>query len=178
MNDASNTISGDAHCDADGHQVDDRHSAGVSPALSRLSALVGKELGVSEWFAIEQNSINAFADVTGDWQSIHVDEELARSGPFGRTIAHGFLTLSLLSAWAFNILPAVEGQQNSVNYGLNSVRFITPVRCGERIRGRFTLKQVTPRSATSLQLTLSVVVEIEDHPKPALVAEWLTLINT
>ncbi|MBN3788541.1 MaoC family dehydratase [Burkholderia sp. Ac-20353] len=178
MHDASSTTSGKPDGNPDGRTTDSHHNAGAPLTLSQLSALIDKELGESEWFAIDQPSINAFADVTGDWQSIHVDEELARVGPFGGTIAHGFLTLSLLSAMAFNVLPTLDGQQNSVNYGLNSVRFITPVRSGERVRGRFTLKQVTQRSITSIQLTIGVVVEIEDHQKPALVAEWLTLINT
>ncbi|OXI33549.1 MaoC family dehydratase [Burkholderia aenigmatica] len=178
MLDESSTTSGKRGDNPTGSATDGQLDTGAPLALTQLSALVDHELGVSEWFAIDQGSINAFADVTGDWQSIHVDEELARAGPFGGTIAHGFLTLSLLSAMAFKVLPTLDGQQNSVNYGLNSVRFITPVRSGERVRGRFTLKQVTERSVTSIQLTIGVVVEIDGHHKPALVAEWLTLINT
>ncbi|GAB3630035.1 dehydratase [Pandoraea terrae] len=145
---------------------------------SQLSALVGEALGVSEWICVDQASINAFADVTRDWQAIHVDEEAALTSPFGGTIAHGFLTLSLLSAMAYDVLPTLEGQRTSVNYGLNSLRFVMPVRSGERVRGRFTLKQVMERGHGSCQLTIGVAVEIEHQPKPALVAEWLTLINT
>ncbi|WP_245643788.1 MaoC family dehydratase [Paraburkholderia oxyphila] len=166
-------------------KVGQERSAGAEgyrdrPPLSRpqLSARVGSELGVSGWFCIDQGAINAFADVTRDWQPIHIDEEAARSGPFGMTIAHGFLTLSLLSAMALDVLPTLEGQRASVNYGLNNLRFVTPVRSGDRVRGRFTLKNVSERNTRSHLLTIGVVVEIERQPKPALVAEWLTLINS
>lgn len=144
----------------------------------RLLALVGEELGVSEWMCIDQALIDAFADVTRDWQPIHVDVEAARTGPFGGTIAHGFLTLSLLSAMAFDVLSTLGDKRAAVNYGMNSLRFVTPVRSGERVRGRFVLKQIAERSPGNYQLTIGVTVEIEHQPKPALVAEWLTLFNT
>ncbi|MGY2491286.1 MaoC family dehydratase [Cupriavidus sp. CP313] len=152
---------------------------GCAP-LSRqqLVALIGNEMGVSEWISINQASIDAFADVTRDWQPIHVDVEAARAGPFGGTIAHGFLTLSLLSAMGYDAIPTLEGQRAAVNYGINSLRFVTPVRSGERVRGHFVLKQIAERSPGDYQLTIGVTVEIEHQSKPALVAEWLTIINT
>jgi acyl dehydratase len=156
------------------------HSASRRGPLSlmQLPALLGEELGMSDWIQVDQGSINAFADITRDWQSIHVDEAAAREGPFGRTVAHGFLTLSLLSAMSYEVIPAIEGARNFVNYGMNSLRFVAPVRNGERVRGRFTLKQVVERAPGSHQLTFAVTVEIEHQPKPALVAEWLALVNT
>ncbi|CDG75978.1 maoC like domain protein [Acinetobacter sp. 1130196] len=145
--------------------------------IEQLFDLQDKELGVSDWLTIDQAMINAFADVTRDWQFIHIDTEKAKQTPFGGTIAHGFLTLSLLSAMAAEVLPSVEGQTSSVNYGMNNLRFLSPVPSGHRVRGRFTLKQIIEKRAGSYQLTLGVTVEIENHPKPALVAEWLTLMN-
>ncbi|WP_431825225.1 MaoC family dehydratase [Burkholderia sp. F1] len=178
MRDTSGMATGAGGNDSndDAHVVVSHGRAALS--RSQLSALVGEELGVSQWICIDQASINAFGDVTRDWQPIHVDEEAARAGPFGGTIAHGFLTLSLLSAMAYGVIPALEGQRAAVNYGMNSLRFVTPVRSGERVRGRFVLKQVTERSLGNYQLTIGVAVEIEHQPKPALVAEWLTLVST
>lgn len=148
-----------------------------SLSIVEFSDLVGKELGVSEWRLLDQESINAFADVTRDWQPIHVDEAAAREGPFGRTVAHGFLTLSLLSTMAYEVISPLEGQRGTVNYGINSLRFVAPVRSGERVRGRFVLKQVIERASSSVQFTFGVTVEIEHGPKPAIVAEWLTLAS-
>ena len=145
--------------------------------LEAFSALEGKELGVSEWILVSQESINAFADATRDWQYIHVDEKAARNGPFGGTIAHGFLTLSLLSAMSAGVIPTLAGTTSSVNYGFNSLRFVSPVRSGEHVRGRFGLKAVTRRSENSYQLTVSVSVEIEQKVKPALVGEWVIIAN-
>ena len=145
--------------------------------VERLFELQGKALGVSDWFEINQSMINAFADVTQDWQFIHVDEEKARQSPFGHTIAHGFLTLSLLSAMAEKVLPAIQGQTSSVNYGMNNLRFLSPVVSGSRVRGCFSLKSIVEKGVNRYQLTLDVSVEIENQTKPALVAEWLTLIN-
>ncbi|MDN8247076.1 MaoC family dehydratase [Acinetobacter baumannii] len=146
-------------------------------SIEQLLDLQGQALGSSDWITIEQSMINMFADVTRDRQFIHVDEEAARQTPFGGTIAHGFLTLSLLSAMAAQVLPTVKGQQSSVNYGLNSVRFISPVHSGKRVRGNFHLKHVSEKNQSSYQLTMEVSVEIENQAKPALVAEWLTLVN-
>jgi acyl dehydratase len=143
--------------------------------LSQLQAMTGKEVGVSRWFLIDQKRIDAFADATEDWQFIHVDPEAAKATPFGATIAHGFLTLSMLSAIAYDALPKVAGLALGVNYGFDKVRFVAPVRAGRRIRGRFTLAGLTQRSPREWQSRSAVTVEIEGEDKPALIAEWLTL---
>lgn len=146
-------------------------------SIEQLSELQGTELGISDWFEITQETINRFADVTQDWQFIHVDAERAQQSQFGGTIAHGFLTLSLLSAMAEQVLPVIETQKSSVNYGMNKLRFISPVPSGSRVRGRFCLKNIVEKDAGRYQLTFDVAVEIENQTKSALVAEWLTLIN-
>ena len=139
--------------------------------------LVGREVGVSSWHVIDQNRIDAFADVTADHQFIHVDRARAASEtPFGTTIAHGFLSLSLLSAFAYEVLPSVEGTAMSVNYGFDKLRFVSPVRSGSRVRGRFTLLEAKPRSPKELLSRTNVTVEIEGEAKPALVADWLGLL--
>lgn len=143
--------------------------------LEALRAKVGGEFGVSRWFEVSQARIDAFADVIEDWQFIHVDPVAARQTAFGGAIAHGFLTLSMLSAMAYDALPKVEGAAHGVNYGFDKVRFLAPVPAGARIRARFRLVNIIERSATELQLRLSVEVEIEGAAKPALAAEWLTL---
>lgn len=140
-------------------------------------SLVGSEVGVSNWMLIDQERIDAFAQATLDRQFIHVDPVAAGASVFGGTIAHGFLTLSLLSALAMEALPAVCGVSTRVNYGFNSVRFVSPVRSGSRIRGRFSLLAVTDRSPGVAQLTVGATVEIENESKPALVAEWLSLFH-
>jgi acyl dehydratase len=137
--------------------------------------LLGQELGVSDWITIDQARIDAFADVTDDHQYIHVDAERAKSSPFGGTIAHGFLTLSLLSRMAYDVAPAVEGVVAQLNYGLNKVRFVMPVKSGERVRGRFVLKQIEERAPTQMLITHDVTVEIEGTARPALVAQWLSV---
>ena len=138
-------------------------------------AQVGHELGVSDWITIDQARIDAFAECTGDHQFIHVDPEKAKATPFGTTIAHGYLTLSLLSAMAYGAMPGVEGTKMGVNYGLNKVRFMAPVKSGRRVRGRFKLADVSERSPGVLQSTVEVTVEIDGEDKPALIAEWVTL---
>lgn len=138
-----------------------------------LVARVGEELGVSEWVLVDQARINAFADATEDWQFIHVDPEKARETPFGGTIAHGFLTLSLLSKMAYEVAPVLDGVQAAVNYGFDKVRFLHPVRAGDRIRGRFRLADVTAKDPNRWLLRYSVAVEIEAGGRTALVAEWL-----
>src|ERR1700712_1533876 len=120
-------------------------------SLASLEARVGTEIGVSRWFEVTQARINAFADATEDWQFIHVDPEAAKATPFGATIAHGFLTLSMLSAIAYDALPKVSGLAMGVNYGFEKVRFVAPVRAGRRIRGRFALAGLTKRSAKEWQ---------------------------
>jgi acyl dehydratase len=139
-----------------------------------LASLVGHSF-VSRWMIVDQERIDAFAKVTEDEQFIHVDPERAGATAFGGTVAHGFLTLSLLSAMAYSALPRIEGAVHGVNYGFDRVRFIHPVRSGSRVRGRFTLQAVTPRSAREWQLSYEVSVEIEGAQKPALVATWLTM---
>ncbi|MEN8313164.1 MaoC family dehydratase [Acinetobacter baumannii] len=146
-------------------------------SIDQLVELQGQELGSSQWMTIDQSMINTFADVTQDHQFIHVDEEAARQTPFGGTIAHGFLTLSLLSAMAAQVLPTVQGQKSGVNYGINNLRFMSPVHSGKRVRGNFHLKKVSQKNKGSYQLIMEVTIEIEDQAKPALVTEWLTLVN-
>ena len=139
-----------------------------------LAQHVGQSF-VSHWLSVDQARIDAFAKVTEDEQFIHVDPVEASATPFGGTIAHGFLTLSLLSVMAYGVLPKIEGVAMGVNYGFDKVRFLHPVRSGARVRGRFTLVAVTQRSAREWQLTYDVSVEIEGASKPALAATWLTM---
>jgi acyl dehydratase len=146
-----------------------------SLTIERYIALAGTEIGVSRWFAIDQQRIDAFAEVTEDRQFIHIDPVAARASPFGGTIAHGFLTLSMLSVLAYDSLPEIEGRAMGVNYGFEKLRFLSPVPAGARIRGRFKLESVTPRSSTEFLSRSHVTVEIEGGAKPALVADWLTL---
>ncbi|WP_199553903.1 MaoC family dehydratase [Sandaracinobacteroides hominis] len=138
-------------------------------------ALKGKDLGVSEWILVDQGRIDKFAEVTGDHQFIHVNPELARQTPFGTTIAHGYLTLSLLSAMAYDVMPGIEGTKMGVNYGLNSLRFLAPVKSGKKVRGNFRMVDVVERSPGAFMTTVEVKVEIEGEDKPALAAEWVTL---
>lgn len=142
-------------------------------AASELSALVGQEIGVSDWILVDQARISAFADCTEDHQFIHVDEEAAKRTPFGGTIAHGFLTLSLMSQMAYQVVPALEGVAMGVNYGLDKVRFLQPVRAGKRVRGRFKLVEASERDRGRWLIKYEVTVEIEGEAKSALVAEWL-----
>jgi len=136
---------------------------------------VGMLLGVSDWIVIEQGMIDQFADVTRDWQFIHIDPVRAKETPFGGTIAHGLFTLSLVSAMSFTAVPAIAGARMIINYGFNSIRFISPVLSGTRVRGSFTLKQFVERQPRQWQSTLDVRVDIENVLKPALIAEWLIL---
>ena len=136
---------------------------------------VGMLLGVSDWIVIEQGIIDQFADVTRDWQFIHIDPVRAKETPFGGTIAHGLFTLSLVSAMSFTAVPAIAGARMVINYGFNSIRFISPVLSGSRVRGSFTLKQFVERQPRQWQSTLDVRVDIENVLKPALIAEWLIL---
>jgi len=141
-------------------------------SLEELEARVGQELGVSPWVPVEQDRIDAFARATDDRQWIHLDRERARASPFGGTIAHGFLTLSLLPHLIEQVI-AVPGGRMTVNYGLNKVRFTAPVPSGSRVRGRFTVLRVE-RLAGGAQVTWSATVEREGAEKPCLVAEWLS----
>src|ERR1700719_1055579 len=136
---------------------------------------VGMLLGVSDWIVIGQGMIDQFSGVPRDLQFIHIDPIRAKETPFGGTIAHGLLTLSLVSAMSFTAVPAIAGAQVGINYGFNSIRFISPVRAGSRVRGSFTLKKFVERQPRQWQSTLDVRVDIENVSRPALIAEWLTL---
>jgi acyl dehydratase len=142
--------------------------------VGALDALVGTELGVSPWFMLDQARIDAFADATLDHQFIHVDVERARETPFGGTIAHGLLTLSLIVHLCLDLVPRLEGTRMLLNYGFNRVRFPTFVRSGSRIRARATLDAAAERGPGQYLLTLAVTIEIEGEAKPAVVAEWLS----
>ena len=140
--------------------------------LARLGNLAGREVGVSDWLVVAQDRIDAFADATGDRQWIHVDAERARTGtPFGATVAHGFLTLSLLSALMRDAV-TVDGPRMTLNYGLNRVRFVSPVPSGARIRARLALATIADME-DSIQATWGVTIEREGGDKPAVVAEWI-----
>jgi acyl dehydratase len=140
-----------------------------------LAAKVGQQLGISDWFLIDQARIDAFADVTLDHQFVHVDPERAKATPFGGTIAHGFLTLSLLVHLCLPFIPEPENRKLVVNYGFDKVRFSAPVKVGKRIRASCTLGEVSERKPGNILMRVDVTVEIEDEGKPALVAEWLSL---
>jgi acyl dehydratase len=143
-------------------------------SIDDLRARIGTELGASEWFEIDQRTIDAFADLTHDHYFIHIDPQRAASStPFGGTIAHGFLTLSMLAPMAYQACPVVAGSKTNVNYGFNKLRFISPVPSGSRIRGRFVLKAFDVHSSGRWQSTYDVKVEIEGKTKPALAAEWI-----
>jgi acyl dehydratase len=144
--------------------------------LAEISDHVGQEIGVSSWLAVGQDRIHAFAEATDDRQFIHVDPEAAAGTPFGGTIAHGFLTLSLLSRMGIEGMLLPNGLKMAVNYGLDRVRFLAPVKSGQRVRGRFVLDSVQEKAAGQWLLRHTVTVEIEDQAKPALTAQWLTLI--
>ena len=145
-------------------------------SIDDIRAKVGVEIGVSSWLTVDQSRINQFADATDDHQFIHVDQELAAQTPFGGTIAHGFLTLSLLSRMAADAMLRPDGIRMGVNYGFEKARFIAPVRSGKRVRGRFTLAAFEEKRPGQFQFTHTVTVEIEGEDKPALTAQWLGLL--
>lgn len=138
-------------------------------------AMVGQEVGVSGWHLVDQKRIDVFADATEDHQFIHVDPVRAGATPFGSTIAHGFLTTSLISVFSYEALPKLDDVAMNVNYGFDKLRFVSPVKSGVRVRGHFTLKEATPRKPKELFTRVGVHVEIEGETKPALVADWLAL---
>jgi acyl dehydratase len=140
-----------------------------------LEAKVGQKLGVSDWFLIDQSRINDFADVTLDHQFVHVDVEKAKKTPFGGTIAHGFLTLSLLVHLCLPFIPNLSDRKLLVNYGFDKIRFAAPVKTGKRIRAVGTLAAVSERKPGNVIIRIDVSIEIEGEDKPALVAEWLSL---
>lgn len=151
-------------------------STNAQKAFEFLQSSIGKEEGVGEWFEVDQDRINRFAEVTNDHQFIHVDPEAAKATPFGTTIAHGFLTLSLLT-WLDASIPKnpaqFSGMVMGVNYGFEKVRFVSPVKVGKRVRCRSTLAAVELKEPW-VQVTRTMTVEIDGESKPALVADWIT----
>ena len=147
-------------------------------SIEEIGARVGTEVGVSDWLTVDQHAIDLFADVTQDHQFIHVDPDAAAKTPFGGTIAHGFLTLSLLSQMAAGVMLIPPTIKMAVNYGFEKVRFIAPVRSGKRVRGRFTLVSVEEKRPGQWQFLHHVAVEIEGEEKPALTADWIGMIFT
>jgi len=144
--------------------------------LTEIRSRIGEEIGVSSWLTLDQQRIDEFADATEDRQFIHIDPEAAARTPFGGTIAHGFLSLSMLSRMAAEAMLVPDSIKMAVNYGLDRVRFIAPVKSGKRIRGRFRLDSADEKAPGQLLLRHTVTVEIEGEEKPALTAEWLGLI--
>ena len=145
-------------------------------SLDDIRSKVGQTIGISEWIEVGQDRIDAFADATDDHQFIHVDPVAAASVGFGGTIAHGFLSLSLLSRMAADVMLIPDTTKMAVNYGLDRVRFLAPVKSGKRVRGHFTLESATDKAPGQLLLKHQVMVEVEGEEKPALTAEWLGLI--
>ena len=140
--------------------------------ITDLAGRIGEVIGTSEWIVIDQDRINEFADVTEDHQFIHINPDMAKMTPFGGTIAHGFLTLSMLSKLMATSGPA-PATKMSVNYGFNKVRFLTPVRSGSRIRAHFKLLELEEKRPGQWQQCVEATVEIEGSDKPAFIAEWL-----
>ena len=145
-------------------------------ALPDIRSKAGQDIGVSSWLTMDQQRIDEFAESTEDRQFIHVDPQAAAQTPFGTTIAHGFLSLSMLSRMAAEVMLIPDGTKMAVNYGLDRVRFIAPVKSGKRIRGRFRLDSIEEKVPGQLLFRHTVTVEIEGEEKPALTAEWLGLL--
>ena len=142
--------------------------------IDQIEAYLGKEVGVTDWFEIDQDRVNKFADVTEDHQYIHIDEERAAQTPFGTTIVHGFLTLSLISMFKENNGGInLENAAMTINYGPDKVRFINPVKVGSKVRARFQLVSCDEKNPNQYLMKHNVTVEIEGEDKPALIAEWL-----
>lgn len=141
-------------------------------SLDEYANLIGQEIALSKWFEISQDRINAFAAATEDWSAIHIDHERAKAA-FGGTVAHGFLTLSMIGAMAIDALPKIAGRRMAVNYGFDKVRLITPVQSGSLIRGHFVLTDIVDHRPGETIARIRVTVEIKDVVKPALVADWL-----
>ena len=144
--------------------------------LEKFKQLIGTDNGTTEWVLIDQDKINRFAEVTGDDQWIHVDVEKAKKGPFGTTIAHGFLTLSLLPIFSYAGKYTIEGAKMSINYGLNKVRFINPVPVGSRVRSKMVITAIEEKSPTQILITNTHTIEIEGQAKPACIAEALGML--
>jgi len=148
----------------------------VFASIDELKAAVGIHLGYSEWWEITQERVNAFADATDDHQFIHVDPEKASQTPFGTTIAHGFLTLSLLPHLVSGLGAGMEGAVMGLNYGFDKIRFLAPVKVDSRVRARVKLAEVQEKAPKQYLVKQEITVEIENEAKPALVAEWLTMV--
>ena len=141
--------------------------------VAEYHARVGTSFGASEWYLIDQARINDFAKNTEDFQFIHIDTERAKDTPFGTTIAHGFLTLSMLSAMFYDVVPKMIGSKMGVNYGFDKIRFLAPVKAGALIRGHFTLQELREWRPGEVTNVWEVKVEIENEDKPALIAKWI-----
>ncbi|RLQ89546.1 MaoC family dehydratase [Notoacmeibacter ruber] len=145
-------------------------------SLDRLQVRIGEEIGLSRWHMIDQTRIDAFADITEDRNFIHIDPARTKAEtPYPTTIAHGFLSLSMLSAFAYEATPPLKGQAAALNYGFDEIRFLSPVQAGSRLRGKFSLLDISTRPSGHIQLTWNVEVEIEGQERPALVAKWISL---
>lgn len=155
--------------------VNVRNSGMETLSVDEVKSKVGQYVTTSRWRTVDQVRIDAFAEVTEDHQFIHIDPEAAARTPFGETIAHGFLTLSLLSSMASEQILTLEGMSMGINYGFDKVRFVCPVRSGKRIRGCFALTDFKARRVGEYMFTYDVRVDIEGEDKPALVAQWLTV---
>lgn len=150
--------------------------SGLPPvSVEELKAAVGREIGVSPWRRITQEMIDKFAEVTDDHNFIHVDPKAAAETPFGGTIAHGFLTLSMLSTMAYETIPALKGRKMGINYGFDKIRFAAPVKTDGRIRARFKIDEVKVRPTGYIQVDYRVTMELEGSAKPALTARWITV---
>ncbi len=146
--------------------------------MSRMLKLedgVGCEYGLSKWIRIDQAMIDAFAAATGDTQYIHTDPDAAKESPYGGTIAHGFMTLSLLSQMIADAVPRTAAESTGINYGFDRIRFVAPVRAGAQIRGRFTLAKYAEPKPGVIEMQWNVTVEIKGEDKPALIAQWKNL---
>jgi acyl dehydratase len=140
-----------------------------------MKALVGQHIGTSDWLTVDQPMIDKFAEATGDHQFIHIDVEKAKLTPFGGTIAHGFLSLSLMPVLSAKAdLPRLDGVKMGVNYGGNKTRFLSPVRSGKRVRGQFKLLEIEEKRPGQWQQTIEYTLEIDGEDKPALIAEWVS----
>jgi acyl dehydratase len=148
----------------------------LQDAITDAKTKIGTEVGVSNWITVDQEMIDKFATVTHDEQWIHIDpERAAAETPFGGAIAHGFLTLSLGSRFAYDCFNMLPGQVMGINYGMNKLRFLNPVVAGSRVRGRFTLQEVATKGPKNMLRTNLLTIEIEGEETPALIAEWLGL---
>lgn len=144
--------------------------------LDEYSRRVGQEIGVSSWRTIDQALIDKFADITDDHQFIHVDPVRAAQTPFGSTIAHGMLVLSLISTMSYEAVPTIRGATMNINYGFDRVRFVSPVPVNSRLRGRFVLAELSHRGAGQISTRYDVTIEREGSEKPAAAVEWLTMV--